>query len=123
MTGQTGRNTHPITSSDTIALISSTVVPRLEEIKGEIKVINSCIGNIEEKLDSVDDTVKQLRVTLYGNGQADEPGLVGIVSGLSDWIMQRSKIEIAVIIGIVLAVLGEIGGFIVIIARLQALHP
>ncbi len=122
MAGQTGRDTRPITSSDTIALITNMVIPQLEEIKGDIKVINSCIGNVEEKLDSVDDAIKQFRITLYGNGDAEKPGLVGIVSGLSSWIKKRSKIELAVIIGAVLAVLGEVSGFVIIIIRLQAIH-
>lgn len=122
MAGSTERPTKPITSSDTVALINSVVIPQLSEIKGDIKVINECIGNVEEKLETVDDTIKQFRITLYGNGEADKPGLVGIVSSLNDWIKKRSKIEIAVIIGAILAVLGEIGGFIVVIIRLQALH-
>lgn len=122
MAGQGERPTRPITSSDTIALISNMVIPQLEEIKGEIKVINNNIGNVEEKLDNVDDTIKQFRITLYGNGDAKSPGLVGIVSSLSEWIKKRSKIEVAVIIGSILAVLGEVVGFIIVIIRLQALH-
>ena len=122
MAGKVTENTKPITSSDTINVIINTVMPAIEEIKGEIKVINNCIGNVEEKIDNVDDTIKQFRITLYGNGDAEKPGLVGIVSGISSWVKKRSKIEVAVIIGGILAILGEIGGFIVIIIRLQAIH-
>lgn len=122
MAGSSERPTRPITSSDTVALINNMVIPQLEEIKGDIKVINSCIGNVEEKLETVDDTIKQFRITLYGNGDAEKLGLVGIVSKLNSWIEKRSKIEIAVIIGAILAILGEIGGFIVVIIKLQAIH-
>lgn len=102
MAGQTDRPTKPITSSDTIALITNTLMPAIEEIKGDIKVINTKLENIGCDAKDLSDAVKQFRVTLYGNGDADRSGLVAIVAGLKKWVDDRSYYE-KLLVGLLIA--------------------
>lgn len=132
MAGQTTRNTHPITSSDTIALITNTVMPAInniqadlkvvDEIKGEIKVINNKLENIESDTKEVNQIINKFRVTLYGNGDAEKGGLVTTVAKIQDWIDTRSSIEKSVIASGIVLIVGDLIGLIYIVIKLQAIH-
>lgn len=132
MAGQTERPTHPITSSDTIALITNTVIPAIQgiqgdlkaigEIKSEIAVINTKLENIEKDSKDLNETIQMLRVTLYGNGNTEKAGLVTLVATMKSWVDARSAIEKSVIAGMVVALFGEVAGFVYIALRLSALH-
>jgi hypothetical protein len=102
MAAQTDRNTKPITSSDTINVLINTVMPAIEEIKGDMKVINNRLQNIECDTKDVNEVIKMFRVTLYGNGNPDKGGLVTIVAKLQEWIDSRTYYE-RVVIGILAA--------------------
>ena len=123
MAGQTDRPTKPITSSDTINMLVNTVMPAIEEIKGDVKVIDEKVRNIEGDVRDVNGVIKQFRTTLYGNGNPEQGGLVSIVAQVQNWVGTRSKIEISVIGGVVVLVIGELIGFAYIATRLAALHP
>ena len=112
MAGQTDRPTKPITSSDTIALITNTVMPAIQniqddlrvvdEIKGDIKVIDNRLKTIESDTGDIHDTISKFRITLYGNGNPEQKGLVTIVTTIKDWIDARSAYE-KIVIGVVIA--------------------
>ena len=112
MAGQTDRPTKPITSSDTIALITNTVMPAIQniqddlrvvdEIKGDIKVIDNRLKTIESDTGDIHETINKFRITLYGNGNPEQKGLVTIVTTIKDWIDARSAYE-KIVIGVVIA--------------------
>jgi hypothetical protein len=112
MAGQTRRDTQPITSADTIALITQTLIPAIDEIKGDIKVINNKLENIACDTKDVNEIIKTFRATLYGNGNPDTEGLVTRVAKLKEWIDTRSAYEKLVITTIIIELLGLIFLFI-----------
>lgn len=47
----------------------------------------------EKKVEDANKMIKDLRITLYGNGNVEQPGLVTIVSKIQDWIDDRKFYE------------------------------
>ena len=114
------------TQQNTIDLINDTVLPIINELDKKVDLLGKDVQYLkdgtEARLTAAEKIVDMLRKEMYGNGNPSEYlGMKATMLSMKKWIDERNSIERAVIIGAILALIGEIAGFIFLAVRISTL--